>query len=243
MMTAGRDASAAALLAIEEGLDSVASPAVHREIVASALSAAGLVAYPRDGVALREFALGALHRAVAARLGADAADELSASYAALFARFGIGARSGARAAESGLRAAAARDDRDHDTTGSVTTEPSAELPVLLVAARSLEGRDLDGDGRAVVRAVADVFTLLEALGDHRSARIALLFECESPAFEIESLATAADELPPGSRVLLVEPTSAEHTRLRALVSGRVPVLAVRRRPDRILFRQCLDMLG
>ena len=83
------------------------------------------------------------------------------------------------------------------------------LPVLLAVTRDPSRARQLGlalTGRAVVRPVTEILEMQEAIEDHRGELPVVLFDCRVPPFHLESVATFAGDLPPGSWLALLEAT-------------------------------------
>jgi hypothetical protein len=236
MAAASRRPRGHAVRAIEEALGAVAAPAICDAILATALSRSGAVTTP-DGEALVAFVRGPLRMAIGERLGEEVSDEVLGMLGPVIQRIATRASLKPRAvpapAEAKLaspietvrpdpspapaRQRPALDDTEEPSGVVVlrqgkTVRAGEFLPVFLVVSANAEWTRqlaLEMVGRAVVRRVAEIFELVEAIEDHRADLPIVIFDCGSPPFHLESVATFASELPPGAWLALLGPQPAD----------------------------------
>lgn len=94
-------------------------------------------------------------------------------------------------------------------TSGKTVRAGDSLPVLLAVTRDpARARQLGLalTGKAVVRPVTEILEMQEAVEDHRGELPVVLFDCRVAPFHLESVATFASDLPPGSWLALLDAT-------------------------------------
>ncbi len=223
----------------------MAAPVIRDGIVGSALSRAGLITVPEDREALDGFVRGELRSAIAERLGADVADGVMTELWPLVARL---AMRRPRSVTAQPRAAApttpppapitARPvfDGDDDPSGVVvvgargkTLRAGDSMSVLIVVsthtARTRELALVLGEN-AVVRSVVDLVDMGEAIEDHRGELPVVLFDCQHAPFHLESVATFASDLPPGSWLALLDATSEDEKTARAFAGSTLTIARI-----------------
>jgi len=228
--------------ALEEALGAVAAPAVRDAILGSALSRAGLIAPPDDGETLDLFVHGAFRHAIAERLGDDAADEVLAGLWPMLVM--IARRPQSHSARpvpvtnAPRQRATARppsplpEDGD-DASGVMvvvghgkTVRSGDSLAVVIaVMSDAVRTRELAVRmaGRALVRPVLDLMEMAEAIEDHRGDVPVVLFDCARPPFHLESVATFASELPPGSWLALLDASPENHRAARGFAGATITI--------------------
>ncbi len=226
-------------------MGAVAAPPVRDGILGTALSRAGLVAVPDDGATLDAFVRGAFRKTICERLGDDVAEGVLSELWPLLAMLArraaplpgrsprVTARPAATARPAPARQPSPTPD-DDDPSGVVvvvgpgkTIRSGESLPVIIAVmqdsarARALALRLV---GKALIRPVVDLLEMGEAIEDHRADRPVVLFDCASPPFHLESVATFASELPDGSWLALLD-ASPEHERTARNFAGTTLTLA------------------
>lgn len=217
----------------------MAAPSVRDAILGAALSRAGLLGVPDESTALREFVQGSFRKMIADRLGDDVAEGVLGELAPML---GMLARIGAPTPRSSVRPK--RTGRplpppDSDDASGVMLTPAAGktmrssdfLPVIIAVVRtssSVRALAIALAGRAVVRPVVDLMEMAEAVEDHRAERPVVLFDCSAPAFHLESVATFASELPTGSWLALLDPTSEQERTARTFSGATLTVVKLSR---------------
>jgi hypothetical protein len=268
MGAASRRPRGYAARALEEALGAVAAPAVRDAILAAALSRSGAVT-PPDGEALVTFVRGALRTAIVDRLGEEVAEEVVtalhpvvqriATRASLPPARGPAAPAPAAAPTRAPTTAKPPPEPGHgswpvdgdDASGVVvvrqgkTVRAGEFLPVILVVSKDAEWtRKLTVElvGRAIVRRVGEIFEMVEAVEDHRADLPIVLFDCANPPFHLESVATFASELPPGSWLALLGP-QANDERVARDFAGTTLTIARLRAGDSFaaIGKRCLSL--
>ncbi len=125
---------------------------------------------------------------------------------------------------------------DEDPSGIVvvrhgkTVRAGEFLPVVLVVSTNVEwtrALSVELVGRAIVRAVAEIFEMVEAVEDHRADLPVVLFDCASAPFHLESVATFASELPPGSWLALLGPQPSDERTARDFAGTTLMIARIR----------------
>lgn len=104
------------------------------------------------------------------------------------------------------------------------------LPVILVVSQDVEWTrllTLEMVGRAVVRRVGEIFEMVEAIEDHRADLPVVLFDCANAPFHLESVATFASELPPGSWLALLGPQPSDDRVARDFAGSTLTIARIR----------------
>lgn len=251
MSVASRRPTGHGARALEEALGAVAAPAVRDGILGSALSRDGLVAVPDEGGALEAFVRGSFHATIAARLGEDLADSVVGDLWPTIARMArrpkpATARPPTRAT---ARPASPRPSAEEDASGVVvvgrTVRAGESLPVIIAAIRNdrlVRELAIALTGKAVVRPVADVVEMAEAIEDHHGELPVVLFDCGKPPFHLESVATFAGDLPCGSWLALLDSSSADERTARGFAGTTLTIVRLASTPGaRELALQCLTL--
>lgn len=248
MSVASRRPRGHAARALEEALGAVAAPAVRDAILGSALSRAGLIAPPDDGETLDLFVNGAFRHAIAERLGDDAADEVLAGLWPMLVMIARrpknhssqpipvtnAPRQRATARPPSPRPPSPTAPEDGDDASGVMvvvghgkTVRSGDSLAVVIAVMNDPARTrelaLRMAGRALVRPVLDLMEMAEAIEDHRGDVPVVLFDCVRPPFHLESVATFASELPPGSWLALLDASPENHRAARGFAGSTITI--------------------
>ena len=138
---------------------------------------------------------------------------------------------------------------EEDASGVVIVGKTARagdfLPVLLVVSNDVEwtrALSLRAVGRAIVRRVAEIFEMMEAIEDHRADLPVVLFDCANAPFHLESVATFASELPPGSWLALHGPQPADDRIARDFAGTTLTVARIRQGESvAAIVERCLSL--
>jgi len=175
-----------------EVLDSVLAPHVSRRVYERALEIACRTTVPEEAERTRDFAEGPLLEAVKAIAGLEAAEAVMEGLDPILVMAGSQVR-----------------EKDEGDPRLVSTQPPPmkrpEPTPVLMATVDRTGIEAIGRklvGRAVVRQVADVFDLVNAVDARSGEPLVLVIDCCVPAIDPSTVATMLPVLPEGMRVVL-----------------------------------------